>query len=183
MQTTQPMPTVKLTPGAATVYSSRAFVQQDKDRKWAVLCLVLLLLLIALGLFAWWLIQPKGDTGSYVTARGEMTVEEARAMLDEQVDKSRITVSLSPKPKLRNDGSMRVNFLVEEPNNGLSERLEVEQDGVVVYRSGVVAPGNGIEWTSGSNAHAGEATATVYAVDENGADRGNPVSVEIEVAE
>ena len=104
-------------------------------------------------------------------------------MLDRQTDASRITVSIRPVEKLDADGTLHMNFAVVEPNNGLSERLEIEQDGRAIYRSGVVPPGNVIREGKAIGAHAGAATATVYAVDQTGADRGNPVSVEVEIVE
>jgi hypothetical protein len=98
-------------------------------------------------------------------------------------ERSRITVSLAPEMALKEDGSLRVNLVVPEGNNGLSERVEVEQDGKVVYQSGVVRPGNRLEWGNGAQgAHAGPATATVYAISDD-ADFGNPVSVEVTITE
>ena len=102
-------------------------------------------------------------------------------MLDEMAERSRITVSLAPDMRLRKGGELRVNLVVPEDNNGISERIEVEQDGAVVYRSGVVEPGRTLEWGIGSEAHEGPATATVYAVGDDGSDFGNPVSVEVTV--
>ena len=128
-----------------------------------------------------WKSLPEPDTGSYIIPQGDMSDADAQAMLDEQAEKSRITVSISPNPKLADDGQLRVNFIVVEPNNGFAERLEVEQDGNIIYASGVVQPGYKIEWGQSSGAHTGSATATVYAVDGNGLDHGNPVSVEIEI--
>lgn len=89
-------------------------------------------------------------------------------------------MSMAPEMVLRDNGELRVNLVVPEGNNGLSERLEIEQDGKVVYRSGVVIPGNRLEWGKDSTAHEGAATATVYAVRDE-ADFGNPVSVEVEI--
>lgn len=149
-----------------------------------VACLAIILLLLATSAaLCWELVRPKGDTGTYLIPRGEMTAQEAQAMLDGQVASSRITVSLSPSMRLREDGSLRVNFLVEEPNNGFSERVEVEQGGRIIYASGVVAPGYGIEWCQAPEAHVGPAVATVYALDESGNDRGNPVSIELEIVD
>lgn len=123
---------------------------------------------------------PAGEAGAYAIPQGSMSDEEALAMVDEMAEASRITVSLAPEMALAEDGRLRVNLVVPEGNNGLSERVEVEQDGSVVYRSGVVDPGYVLEWGEGSSAHAGAATATVYAI-RDGADFGNPVSVEVAV--
>ena len=125
-------------------------------------------------------IQPQGDIGSAVYPMGDMTHEQAQAMLDEQTARSRMTVSLQPEPRLR-DGSLYLNFTVPEDNNGWAERIEVEQDGALIYKSGIVQPGYAIGWADAPAAHAGPALATVYAVDSEGGDHGNPVSVEIEI--
>ena len=125
--------------------------------------------------------RATGDTGSYLVAQGSMTSAEAQEMLDEQTDASRITVSVAPFMRLKDDGSLRVNFIVEEPNNGFSERIEIEQDNQLVYSSGSVKPGFAIEWCQAPNAHVGPAVATVYALENEGGDYGNPVSVEVEI--
>ena len=123
---------------------------------------------------------PEGDTGTYIIPKGDMTDEEAQAMLNEMADKSRITISIAPEMRLRDNGDLRVNLVVPEGNNGLSERLEIEQDGQIVYRSGIISPGHLLEWGSSSSAHAGAATATIYAV-QNSSDFGNPISVEVNI--
>lgn len=126
---------------------------------------------------------PEGDTGAYLIPQGDMSDEDAQKLVDEMAEKSRITVSLAPEMLLKSDGSIRVNLVVPEGNNGLSERLEVEQDGKVVYRSGVVEPGKRLEWgVDAKDAHAGDATATVYAI-KDAADFGNPVSVEVKIVD
>ena len=142
--------------------------------------LILLVALAGGALTAWYLVQPRGEDGTFIIPQGSMTDDEARTMLDRQVESSRITVSLRPKPEL-SDGLLHVNFVVVPDNNGFSERLEIEQDGRVVYASGVVDPEHIVEWAAAPAAHVGAATATVYAVDDAGNDFGNPVSVEVEV--
>ena len=163
-----------------------ATITLKRKRKLLVPILLALLVAGAVGGGAWVLTHPaepafpEGETGSYLIPKGDMSDEEAQRMLDEMTEKSRTTVSLAPEMRLRDNGDMRVNLVVPEGNNGLSERLEVEQDGRVVYRSGVVPPGNRLEWGSNSQAHEGDATATVYAVQDE-ADFGNPVSVEVTI--
>ena len=152
-----------------------------RKRKIWPFAILAVVLCAAIAGVVWWQTQPQPDTGSYIIPQGDMTDEEAQAMLDEQAEKSRITVSLSPNPTLKDDGQLRVNFIVVEPNNGYSERLEIEQDGAIIYRSGVVEPGHKIEWGQSVNAHVGGAVATVYAVDDDDLDHGNPISVESEI--
>ena len=121
------------------------------------------------------------DTGSAIIPMGNMTQAQAQAMLDEQTERSRIHISIAPKPALAQDGSLQVNLIVPEENNGYSERLVIEQDGQVIYESGAIQPGHMLEWAHDTKAHAGTATAIIWAVDTYGNDHGNPVAVEIEI--
>lgn len=156
-----------------------------KRRPNLVLALIVALLAASVGLgivgFIYFHDQPeKGDTGSYIIPKGEMSDEQAQEMLDDMTERSRIKISVAPKMRLKENGMLRVNFIVEEPNNGLSERIELEQGGRVVYSSGVVQPGYMVEWGQSEGAVEGEAVATVYAV-RDGIDTGNPTSVEVEI--
>lgn len=153
---------------------------RTQDARILIIAILILIALLGAGGLVWWSVQPKGDTGSYLIPIGDMTDDEAQSMLDRQAELSRITVSLRPVQELV-DGRLHVNFVVPSGNNNFSERLEVEQDGRVVYRSGIVEPEHVIEWGAADGAHAGAATATVYAVDTAGNDFGNPVSVEVEI--
>ena len=161
-----------------------AFGERDPRKRGRVLLVALLSLLFiaGAGLAAWQLTRPQGDTGSYLIPQGDMTDEEAQEMLDSQAELSRITVSLRPSQELV-DGRLHVNFVVVPGNNNFSERLEIEQDGEIVYKSGIVEPEHVIEWGDAPRAREGAATATVYAVDAQGLDFGNPVSVEVEIVE
>jgi hypothetical protein len=156
--------------------------EEKRRRRWLLIGLLLILLITGSSLVMWWMIQPRGDTGSYLIPQGTMTDEEAFALVEEQAENSRITVSLKPAPELV-DGQLHVNFFVTEDNNSFSERLEIEQDGAVVYRSGIVEPSHVIEWVDAPDAQVGAAVATIYAVDESGSDFGNPISIEIEIVE
>lgn len=127
--------------------------------------------------------QTASDTGSAIIPMGNMTQTQAQAMLDEQTEQSRIHISIAPKPVLTTNGELQVNLIVPEENNGYSERLVIEQDGKVVYESGVIRPGHVLEWARDVQAHAGRATAVIWAVDGNGSDHGNPVAVEIEITD
>ena len=169
--------------GVAGMEEQRAGEQRRRrDRRRAtVLAILCLLLLVLCMVLIWHIAIPKGDTGAYIIPQGGMSSEEAQSLVDSQAEESRINVSVAPSMALKSDGSLRVNFLVEEPNNGWFERLEIEQDGRVVYASGAVAPGYGIEWCQPEEVHAGPAVATVHALDNSGSDIGNPVSVEVEV--
>ena len=156
--------------------------EANRYRRWLLIGLLLIIVLTGSALVAWWMAQPRGETGSYLIPQGAMTDEEAFALVEEQAESSRITVSIKPAPELV-DGQLHVNFFVPEDNNSFSERLEIEQDGRVVYRSGIVEPSHVIEWATAPDAYAGSAIATIYAVDETGIDFGNPISIEIEIVE
>ena len=108
--------------------------------------------------------------------------QTAQNLNDDENGYGRINVSLASDMSLVEGGALRVNFIVTEPNNGFSERLEVEQDGQVVYRSAVVDPGYKLEWGQTSGAKPGAAVAAVYAV-KNGMDIGAPTRVEVEITE
>ena len=162
--------------------SAASFKLERKRGPLAPLLIAFLVVVAALVGALWYACSPHGDTGSYFIPQGDMTDEEAQALVNEMTEKSRIDVSVASRMALAPDGSMRVNFIVAEPNNGLAERLEVEQGGEVVFRSGVVEPGNRIEWAAAQGAETGPATATVYAV-RDGQDTGNPVSAEVQIVD
>ena len=167
------------------IYAMATFTLRRRKRILPLVITLIMLVLAGVGGFMAWqhfFNQPSGDTGSQIIPQGNMTDEEAQDLVNEMAEKSRITVSIAPNMALKDDGQLRVNFIVMEPNNGLSERLEVEQDGQVVYRSGIVQPGYSIEWGEAPSAKPGPATATVYAVSGD-ADTGNPISVEVNIVE
>lgn len=142
---------------------------------------------IVAGLFAAGIIPwgeaDKGETGTYLIPQGDMTDEEAQALVNEMAEKSRITVSVAPNMLLTDDNKLRVNFIVPEGNNGLAERLEVTQGDVLVAKTGVVKPGYGVEYLDVSQRpEVGPAIATVYAVrDDTEVDTGNPISVDVQI--
>ena len=126
--------------------------------------------------------ETDGDRGSHLIPPEDMTEEEIVEMLNRLAELSTITVSLDPEPELV-DGKVHLRFVVEEPNNGFSERMELVQDGKVVGHSEIVSPGDWVEWISAPDAVPGAAIAIVYAVDEDGNDSGSPVNVEIQITE
>ena len=150
----------------------------------SMIALIALLAVIASACVLYAFNAPQGnasDTGSAIIPMGTMTQAQAQAMLDEQTEQSRIHISIAPKPQIAEDGSLQVNLIVPEENNGYAESLAIEQDGQVVYESGTVQPGHVLEWAHETNAHRGAATAIIRAVDADGNIHGNPVAVEIEI--
>lgn len=152
----------------------------EKRKRRIVIILIILLLLLLLALLAWRLLLPQGTAGSRIVPSFTSDVAEAQAALDESVQKSRITVSLIPNPTLDvQTGTLALNFVVSPDNNGFAERFIIEQDGRTVYESERVLPGFALATVQVPEAHVGAATATVFAVDDDGNDYGNPVSVEL----
>lgn len=167
----------------ASVHRNGAETNSNRQRWPLLIALLVLVLALILVVMTWWMLRSSSGAGSRIVPMGEMTADEARAALDGEVEKSRITVSLAPAPILDAAKSLAVNFVVVPGNNGYSERFEIVQGDRVVYTSDVVAPGSKIEAVTVPDAHAGKAIATVYAVDGDGSDAGNPVSVELEIVE
>ncbi|WP_293844075.1 hypothetical protein [uncultured Parolsenella sp.] len=148
-----------------------------------VLAVLLALCLVGAGaLAAWHFLAPKADAGATVTSFEGMSDDEIRAELDRQVEESRMTISVASKPQLQN-GRVRVN-VVNAQDSRFSQIFTLEQDGKVLYQSGIVSPGNTVEWVDAADAHTGEATITVSAADaETGKATGNPQSVTVEIVE
>ena len=82
--------------------------------------------------------------------------EEIIADLNRQADESRMTISVSAKPKL-SDGKVRVN-VSNVAENKFSQTFTLSQDGVELYSSGLIAPGEVVEWCDAPDAHEGPAT-------------------------
>lgn len=125
--------------------------------------------------------KKEDDTGAYLIPKGDMTDEEAQALVNEMAAKSRITINLAPNMRISDEKGLRVNFIVPEGNNGLSERLEVTQGDKVIAKTGIIEPGYMVEWIEvDRQPEEGPAVATVYAVSDE-SDTGNPVSVEVQI--
>ena len=120
------------------------------------------------------------EPGTHIIGQGDMTEEEARAMLDETAEKSRMTVSVAADIEKMNEYA-RVNFVVVYPNNGITERCVLEQNGKELWDSGPVAPGNEIEWADIPELEEGVAHVTVSAVNKDGEGTGNPVKLDVVV--
>lgn len=140
--------------------------RKNSGRKTARVALTVLLALCLVGigaLAAWHFLAPKADAGATVTSYDGMTDEEIQAELDRQVEASRMTISVAAKLQLK-DGRVRVN-VVNAQDSRFGQLFTLEQDGKVLYKSGVVDPGKTVEWVDAKDAHTGEATITVSAAD------------------
>ena len=117
--------------------------QEDNSRKKKrriIILILLLLLLLSIGSCAMWQFsQPKADPGATVQAHKGKSDEEVIAELNRQAEESRMTISVSAKPKLA-DGKVRVN-VSNVADNKFSQTFTLSQDGVELYNSGLIAPG------------------------------------------
>lgn len=154
---------------------------RKKKRRVVILILLLLLLLLSIGSCAMWqFAQPKADPGATVQTHEGKSDEEVIAELNRQAEESRMTISVSAKPKLA-DGKVRVN-VSNVAENKFSQTFTLSQDGIELYNSGLIAPGEVVEWCEASDAHEGSATVTVQGCDpETGAPSGNPQSVAVTI--
>ena len=154
---------------------------KSKKKRRIVALIVLLLLLLSIGSCAiWQFAQPKADSGVTVQGYEGKSDEEIIADLNRQAEESRMTISVSAKPKL-SDGKVRVN-ISNVAENKFSQTFTLSQDGIELYSSGLIAPGEVVEWCEAPDAHEGSATVTVQGCDpETGAPSGNPQSVAVTI--
>lgn len=124
------------------------------------------------------------DAGATVSTYEGMTRDEIQAALNTQTAESMMTISISSRPTISGD-EVAVNVINDEENT-FDQRFTLiqEQDGeeVVLYESGVIAPGEAVESCAAAGAQAGEAIVEVQAV-EDGEDHGNPTRVEVTLVE
>lgn len=154
--------------------------ERNKKRRTVALIVLLLLLLSIGGCTIWQFAQPKADPGATVQGYEGKSDEEIIADLNRQADESRMTISVSAKPKL-SDGKVRVN-VSNVAENKFSQTFTLSQDGVELYSSGLIAPGEVVEWCDAPDAHEGPATVTVQGCDrETGSPSGNPQTVSVTI--
>ena len=151
--------------------SEQEFSERNKKRR-IVASIVLLLLLLSIGgCTIWQFTRPKADPGATVQGYEGKSDEEIIADLNRQADESRMTISVSAKPKLS-----------DVTENKFSQTFTLSQDGVELYSSGLIAPGEVVEWCDAPDAHEGPATVTVQGCDrETGSPSGNPQTVSVTI--
>lgn len=122
----------------------------------------------------------QSDPGVSVQSYDGMTDEEIQKELNRKTEESRMTLSVSPNPILK-DGKVRVN-LINDKDNKFSQSFILEQNGKTIYESGLVKPGETLEWAEAKDAKTGEATITIQAHDkDSGRKTGNPQSVTVNI--
>lgn len=99
---------------------------------------------------------------------------------DEGAEARRLRESVSTEMALRPDGQLRLGVTVPTDNLGLSERIEVEQGGELVYSSRILSPGESLDWVPADGANPGGARVNVYGI-LGDRDYGKPVTVEVEI--
>lgn len=163
-------------------YSEWCDKRHEQKRRKVILLLLLLALLVGIVLFAGQLLCPRVETGIRLVPQFSNNIQEEQALLADQVEKSRITVSLIPHPVWDDESQeLGINFVVVPDNNGFSERFVIQQKGRIVYESARILPGHALPTVKIPKLDSGPATATVFAVDKQGHDYGNPVSVELTI--
>lgn len=97
--------------------------------------------------------------------------EDIRADLDRKAKELQMSVSVAETVDLYGNNA-RLNFINDADNN-FGQIFKVQQNGSVLYESGVVEPGNGVEWVTIDGLKEGEAEVIVNAVDAEGTVSGN----------
>ena len=150
-------------------------------RAWAVLG-GLLVLVLGIGGAALLLLGGSDLTGTILgAAREGKSRAELQAELDQEVQDNMMTVSVLPSPRLSSSGLLEVGF-ENDAENKFSQRFTLTQDGVEIYRSDPLEPGERIDSIRLKDVATGKAMVEVQAVDqESGADHGSPTAIEVNV--
>lgn len=155
-------------------------VKKASKNKWlkVALGIILVLSLATSGVLLWQYFHPASDGGATITTISNKTTEEIQADLDQQVKDSMMTISVSTKCKIE-DGRVRVNVINAEKNK-FDQSFELIQNDKVLYKSGLISPGQTVEWCDAKDAVEGDATITVYAHKTGEANTtGNPQSAAV----
>ena len=158
--------------------------QGSSAPKTCALITVLVALACAAAL-AFWLLaaipQRAADGGATVSDYAGMTREEIQAELDRQVADSMMTVTVSPRAFVHEEGWVEL-ALANDARNKVQQRFTLVQEGKAVYESGIVAPGRELSSFEVKGLAPGKATVLVQGVDaETGSAVGSSANVEIEV--
>lgn len=143
------------------------------------------LVVIAAGSLVWYAIDAgmAADAGATITNFDGMTPEEIKAELNRRADESLMVVSVAPRARITQDGSVRVN-VENDPSNAYHQHFRLIQDGKVLHESGTIEPGKTVEFCQADGVHEGPATVEVIAVDpKTGKDANNPMQASIEIVE
>lgn len=146
-------------------------------------CLIgLFCLLLVGGVFIWnRVLLSASDSGATVASYHGKTKEELQAELDREASKNSMVISIAPVATIQEDGRLRVNLYNDELNK-LPQRFAVIQDGRTLFRSGVIKPGEGVEFCQADGIGEGDAEVEIQALDKDAlTNKGNPTRVKVRV--
>lgn len=109
------------------------------------------------------------------------SMEEIKDDLNQQVEDSMMTISVSPTLWLDTEGDGVYANFENVSDNKFDQRFIVMQDGKVVYESGVVSPGQVVKTFDCAALTEGEATVRIIRADEDGEQYGNATEVVVTV--
>ena len=177
-------------PGAASDGAAPPRPRRRRPRRLRVAAAVAVAVLVLAGAIAgtWgWASLDAGDAGATLVDLDteSMTREEIQAALDEIVEANMMTISVSPNPVIAEDGTVGV-YVVNDESNTFDQRFsliqELDGEEVVLYESGLIAPGEMVASCEAQGAQAGEAYIEIQAV-VDGEDHGNPTRVKVTLVE
>ncbi len=140
-----------------------------------------IVLLICILCLMWQCSGTTAREGASITDFEDMTRDEIQAELDRIVQENMMTISVAPTARLSPDGELRVNVINREDNR-FGQRFTVIQNDRELYRSGIIEPGNAVEYCSAPEAEPGDAQIEIQAIDlETSQEHGSPTCVEIAI--
>lgn len=124
--------------------------------------------------------SDKDTSGTESNTKDDKKDADTADKKEESPDTKRMRDSINHEMGVRPDGMLHIGLSVPDDGAGISERVEITQDGRLVYSTRIVAPGETLEWVPSDHAHAGKAKATIYGI-KGEQDWGSPVTVEVDV--
>lgn len=152
----------------------------DRARRYMVASIVLFLLL-GTAVTASTLSRRPEDPGATLIQADGQNLEALKARLAQEAREGMMSISVSAQPIL-DDGSLAVN-VINKAQNRMHQVFSVEQDGELLYSSGVIAPGEQVaSCPVGGAARPGDALITITPTDEDGTARGNATAINVRIS-
>lgn len=168
---------------AETVRDAEDTQGRKKRSPYLLPCLIgLFCLLLVGGVFIWnRVLLSASDSGATVATYNGKSRKELEAELSQAASKNMMTVSIAPVAVIQDDGRLRVN-LYNDKDNTMPQRFSVLQGDRVLFRSGVVQPGEGVEFCQADGIKEGDAVIEVQSLNKKThTDKGNPACVNVRV--